>query len=456
MWRGRVEGEVQARLEELEEEKRQAKAKLVEVEARLEAEMARTVALERTKAKMVTEVQELEAALEKSNSIVVGLERKLRAEERRAGEWRCRVEEVMPQLEMAKTEVKERLEELQVLRKGEQLLVEEGSKMRSKMAGLEKEMSELEVQMGHQTRKLEEAERVRRGLEGERREMMVALEEAESELEKTEARVVQAGLDMEQTRVEMERRVAEVEEEAERAAHALLMKLEAANGELTVEQRGRAEQTRARKKLESDLAELEVCLDLAKKQAAEQVVVSKRWEARWGEAQARLEEEVRGGEISREAASQAERRAVALLAELEDAKGSIALSERARKRLEVEAGELGEQVAGLKTALEGQAVVRRRLEEEAGGLQAELEEVAVSRRQLEERWREAASEVSRFRNLSSNLNWEFLGPDTAQKYAHDCDNTNTGWVRGLGQLERQRLQRILEGELLKPRPERRC
>ena len=398
MWRGRVEGEVQARLNELEEEKRLAKAKLVEVEALLEAELMKTGGLERAKAKMANEVQELESALEKSNSLVVGLERKLRAEERRAGEWRCRVEDIIPQLEMAKTEVKERMEEIQVFRKGEQLLVEEGNKLRSRMSGLEKEMSELKVEEGHQTRRLEEAERVRRGLEGERREMMVALEEAESELEKTEAKVVQAGLDVEQTRVAMERRVAEVEEEAERSSHALLMKLEAANGELAVEQRGRAEQARARKKLESDLAELEVCLDLAKKQAAEQVVVSKRWEARWGEAQARLEEEARGAESAREAATQAERRAAGLFAELEDAKGSIALSERARKRLEVEAGELGEQIAGLRTSLEGHVVARRRLEDEVCGLQAELEEVAASRRQLEERWREAASEVARLRN----------------------------------------------------------
>ena len=97
-----------------------------------------------------------------------------------------------------------------MLRKGEKLLVDEGNKMRSKKAGLEKELSDLEVQVGHKTKKLEEAERVRRGLEVERREMMVALEEAESELEKTEGRVVQASLEVEQTKVEMERRVAEV------------------------------------------------------------------------------------------------------------------------------------------------------------------------------------------------------------------------------------------------------
>ena len=364
MWRGRVEGEVQARLEELEEEKRLAKAKLVEAEARLEAELARTAGLERAKVKLASEVQEMEAALEKSNSMVVGLERKMRAEERRAGEWRCRVEEVVPQLEVAKNEVKERMEEIQVLKKGEQLLIEEGSKLRRKMALVEKEVSDLKVEEGNQSRRLEESERVRRGLEGERREMMVALEEAESELEKAEARLVQAGLEVEQTRAEMDKRVGEVEEEAERAFHGLLMKSEAVNAELALEQKGRAEQARARKKLESDLAELEVCLDLAKKQAAEQVVVSKRWEARWGEVQARLEEETRGGEVAREAAAQAERRATALFAELEDAKGAHALSERARKRLEVEVGELGEQAAGLKTALDGQAVVRRRLEEE--------------------------------------------------------------------------------------------
>ena len=66
------------------------------------------------------------------------------------------------------------------------------------------------------------------------------------------------------------------------------------------------------------------------------------------------------------------------------------------------------------------------------GLQTELEELMVSRRQLEERWREAASEVSRFRNLSSNLNWEFLDPDTAQKCGHDCDNTNLSSQKQVG------------------------
>ena len=39
--------------------------------------------------------------------------------------------------------------------------------------------------------------------------------------------------------------------------------------------------------------------------------------------------------------------------------------ERARRKLEVEAVELGEQVVGLRTGQEGQAAARRQLEEEA-------------------------------------------------------------------------------------------
>ena len=67
--------------------------------------------------------------------------------------------------------------------------------------------------------------------------------------------------------------------------------------------------------------------------------------------------------------------------------------EWAKRRLEAEAGELGEQVAGLRTGQEGQVAARRQLEEEATGLRGDLEEAGGGRRLAEECWREAAAEA---------------------------------------------------------------
>ena len=395
MWRDKVQGEMQIKQEEHEEEMRNSRARIVEVEAALGAEISRSTGLEKSKNKLTSEVIELEANLEKAKTMLAGMERKFRVEERKVQEWRCKAEDLAPLLEVARKEMGERLEELQQLRKVEQEVQQESTRLRRERQDLTREVADLKVHGGEVGRRLEEAERVKRGLEGERRGLMVALEEAETELGKMEGRLVQAGLEIGQVRAEMEGRVAEVEEEAERAVQGVQVRLEAAQADLELEQRARAELGRSRKKLEADVTELEVSVDLAKKQVAEQVVVSRKWEVRCGEALARVEEEARSCQMAKEATTVVERKVASLTTKLEEAQMAANQAERSRKKQAVEAGELEEQVAGLRSALEAHVAGRRRLEGEVLGLQAELEEGTNKQRLAEERLREASGEAAR-------------------------------------------------------------
>ena len=79
----------------------------------------------------------------------------------------------------------------------------------------------------------------------------------------------------------------------------------------------------------------------------------------------------RGGELERLVQAISYRKVLA--EELEEAGVAAGQVEWARRRLEVEAVELREQVAGLRTGQGGQVAVRRQLEEEATGLRGDLE-----------------------------------------------------------------------------------
>jgi hypothetical protein len=99
----------------------------------------------------------------------------------------------------------------------------------------------------------------------EKEELQAALEEAEAALEQEENKVLRAQLELGQVRQEIDRKIQEKEEEFlntrknhDRAMDSLAASLEA-------EQRAKAEALRIKKKLESDINELEIALDQANK-----------------------------------------------------------------------------------------------------------------------------------------------------------------------------------------------
>merc|ERR550534_1173882 len=118
-------------------------------------------------------------------------------------------------------------------------------------------------------RSIHEIDKIRKRLEAEKMELQAALEEAEGALEQEENKVFRAQLELTQVRQEIERRIQEKEEEFENTRKNHQRAIDSMQASLEAEAKGKAEALRMKKKLESDINELEIALDHANKANAE-------------------------------------------------------------------------------------------------------------------------------------------------------------------------------------------
>ena len=103
----------------------------------------------------------------------------------------------------------------------------------------------------------------------EKEELQAALEEAESALEQEEAKVMRAQLEISSVRSDIDRRIADKEEEFDNTRRNHQRAMDSVQASLEAESKGKAEALRIKKKLESDINELEVALDQANRGKAE-------------------------------------------------------------------------------------------------------------------------------------------------------------------------------------------
>merc|ERR1712098_957662 len=124
-------------------------------------------------------------------------------------------------------------------------------------------------------------------------ELQSALEEAEGALEQEENKVLRGQLELSQVRQEIDRRVAEKEEEFNNTKKNHQRAMESLGASLGTEQRSKAEALRIKKKLESDINELEIGLDHANKANAEGLEAIKRYQGQLRDTIQAYEDEAR-------------------------------------------------------------------------------------------------------------------------------------------------------------------
>lgn len=172
----------------------------------------------------------------------------------------------------------------------------------------------------------------RRRLEVEKEELQAALEEAEAALEQEENKVLRAQLELGQVRQEIDRKIHEKEEEFDNTRYVTFFcfqklvwfllflfsrknhqrAMDSLQASLEAESRAKTEALRLKKKLETDINELEIALDHANKANAEAHKSIKRYQGQLRDVEQLYEEESRQRSEISERAGLAERRANAL------------------------------------------------------------------------------------------------------------------------------------------------
>merc|ERR1712203_755495 len=260
---------------------------------------------------------------------------------------------------------------------------------------LSNEIKDIMDQISEGGRSIHEIDKIRKRLDAEKMELQAALEEAEGALEQEENKVLRAQLELTRVRQEIERRIAEKEEEFQATRKNFGKAIDNMQGALEQESKGKAEALRMKKKLESDVGELEVSLDHANAANIETQKVIKRYHQQIREVQVKLEEEQRAKEVCRDQFIAADRRAHSMQNALEEARTLLEQADRARRTCEQELSDTNEQLSELTCQNQAIAGAKRKLESEMQTLHGDLDEMSGEASLSEEKAKKAMVDAAR-------------------------------------------------------------
>jgi len=164
---------------------------------------------------------------------------------------------------------------------------------------------------------------------------------------------------------------------------------------LEAESRAKAEGLRIKKKLESDINELEIALDHSNKANAEAHKSIKRYQGQMRDVEQLFEEESRQRQEISEKAGLAERKANALQGELEESRALLDSADRGKKQTDLELAEARSAVNDM-TAINSKAnAEKRHLESAIHTMHAEIDDMLHQAKNSEEKAKKAMIDAAR-------------------------------------------------------------
>merc|ERR1719220_2388416 len=199
---------------------------------------------------------------ERTHAAAVITEKRGHNFEKVLGEWKAKADDIMAELEACRSEGRNYSSEGFRLKAGHDETLEQLDVVKRENKNLADEIKDLLDQLGDGGRSIHELDKQRRRLEVEKEELQGALEQEEN-------KVLRAQLELGQVRQEIDRKIQEKVEEFENTRKNHQRAMDSMQASLEAEARAKTEALRIKKKLESDINELEIALDHANKANSE-------------------------------------------------------------------------------------------------------------------------------------------------------------------------------------------
>merc|ERR1719208_715010 len=372
--------------------------------------MGRIDELDGSRQKLNARLQEAEETIETLNQKVSSTEKTKHRPETEASQKECR--NYNSELFRLKAAWDETIEQLDVVKRENKNLADE--------------IKDLLDQLGDGGRSIHELDKQRRRLEVEKEELQAALEEAEAALEQEENKVLRAQLELGQVRQEIDRRIQEKEEEFDNTRKNHQRAMDSLGASLEAEQRAKAEALRIKKKLESDINELEIALDHANKANAEGQKAIKRYQGQLRDTIQGYEEQARGRQEIQEAVGIAERKANALSGEVEESRALLDSADRAKRQLDADLADARNAVNEMQVINSKAMHEKRNVESMIHTLQAEIDDMLGQAKNSEEKSKRAMVDAARLadelRSEQDHANAENRGKRTLDTQINELEN----------------------------------
>merc|ERR1712051_981145 len=395
MLRVKYEKEGLAKAEELEMAKLKMQARLSEAESTSMQPQGKLAQIEKARAKLAPDLEAQAQQLDQAQILNGAMEKKAKQFDRIVGEWKGKVDSIGMDLDTAQKETRNASSDLFRVKAAYEESVLQLDEVRRENKCLSNEIKDIMDQISEGGRSIHEIDKIRKRLEAEKMELQAALEEAEGALEQEENKVLRAQLELTQVRQEIERRLAEKEEEFSSTRKNFAKATDSMQGALEQESRGKAEALRMKKKLEADVAELDVSLEHANCANIETQKTIKQYHSKIRDAQAKLEDEQRAKEITRDHLLACERKANSAQSALEEARTLLEQSDRARRVTEQELSDTNEQLSEMTCFNQSIAGAKRKLESEMETLHGAFDEMVGEASLSEEKCKKAMIDAAR-------------------------------------------------------------
>merc|ERR1711913_52703 len=341
--RQKYEVEAVAKGEELEMTRMKLAARNTEAEATVDNLNAKLVQIEKAKSKIQGEINEMTASLDQALVINAAMERKAKSFDKTISN---EIKDIMDQ-------------------------ITEGG------------------------RSIHEIDKIRKRLEAEKMELEAALSEAEGALEQEENKVLRASLELTQVRQEIDRRLHQKDEEFAATKKNFAKAIESMQSAVETESKGKAEALRMKKKLETDVLDLDCNLEHANAANAETQRTIKNYQLSLREAQSKLEEQQRAKEHAHDELINAERKANSNQNALEESRTLLEQADRSRRMVEQELADTNETLSEQTCTNQAIQGAKQKLEAEMSTLQADCDEMASEASLSEEKAQRAMIDAAR-------------------------------------------------------------
>merc|ERR1719370_1809278 len=261
MYRARYESEGIARAEELEAARLKLAARLEEAEQTIEQLNFKNNNLEKLKGRIAQEYDAMHMECERAQNSAAAAEKRQKNFEKCISEWKAKVDDLVHDVDASQQECRTYSTELFRIKACYDESLEHLDGVRRENKNLSEEIRDLMDQIGEGGRSMHEVAKNAKRLEIEKEELQAALEEAEAALEQEENKVLRGQLELSQVKQEIDKRIHEKEEEFDSIRKTHQKALDSMQSSLEQEAKGKAEALRMKKKLESDINELEISLE---------------------------------------------------------------------------------------------------------------------------------------------------------------------------------------------------
>jgi chromosome segregation ATPase len=393
-WKAKYEHECAARAEEVEEIRRKFTIRIQEQEEHIESLLVKVANLEKQKSRLQSEVEVLIIDLEKANGVARDLQKRVEVLERTNIELKTRLEETIALYEQAQRDLRNKqqeiqriLHELEKTREQKDILARENKKLGDDLHEARTTVTEL-------TRRMHEMEIELRRLENEREELTAAYKEAEAGRKAEEQRAQRLTAEFGQYRHEAERRLAEKDEEIEAIRKQAGLEIEQLNARLAeAEARLKSEVARIRKKLQIQITELEMSLDVANKNNIDLQKIVKKQSLQLTELQGAYDEVQRSLQTTLDQYGIAQRRLQSITGELEEVRGNYESALRGKRQAELSFEEAQTRISELNTVNINLQSLKVKIEQEYQTLVSDYEEVTRELRISDERYQKIQIEL---------------------------------------------------------------